>query len=54
MILRVYAMWDQSKSIIWILLLIYVPQMIVTLVVAGVYENPNTYIIGVSYNRLQT
>ena len=54
MILRVYAMWNQSKSILWILLLfIYMPQTIVTLVIAGIYDNPNTYLSGVSYDKLQ-
>ncbi|KAI9567614.1 hypothetical protein HD554DRAFT_2266792 [Boletus coccyginus] len=44
MILRVYAMWNQSKWILWILLFIYMPQVIVSLVVLGIYANPNTYL----------
>ncbi|KAG8216189.1 hypothetical protein J3R82DRAFT_8214 [Butyriboletus roseoflavus] len=43
MVLRVYAMWNQSKWILWLLLFIYVPQVIFSLIVAGVY-NTNTYI----------
>jgi hypothetical protein len=42
MILRVYAMWNRSKRIIFFLLCIYVPQIIIDLVFAGVYYNPNT------------
>ena len=37
MIVRVYAMWNRSKRILWLLLFIYVPQLIVTLVLEGVY-----------------
>jgi len=41
MILRVYAMWDQSKIILAILLLLYVPQVIVSAVWEGLYNIPN-------------
>ncbi|KAI9462730.1 hypothetical protein HD554DRAFT_2175860 [Boletus coccyginus] len=44
MILRVYAMWNQSKCILWVLVFIYVPQVILSLVVLGIYYNPNTYL----------
>jgi hypothetical protein len=41
MILRVYAMWDQSKIILGILLLFYVPQIIVSVFWEVMYNNPN-------------
>ncbi|KAF8419129.1 hypothetical protein L210DRAFT_3766728 [Boletus edulis BED1] len=44
MILRVYAMWNRSRTILSILLLIYVPQNILTVVLNGIYNNPNTYL----------
>ncbi|KAN0075457.1 hypothetical protein V8E55_011480 [Tylopilus felleus] len=44
MIMRVYAMWSQSKWILYILLLIYIPQMISILIIQGIYDNPNTYL----------
>ena len=46
MILRVYAMWNQSKRILYILLLVYVPQVIVSFTLTGIYDNPNTYLTG--------
>ena len=48
MILRVYAMWNQSKRILCILLFIYVPQIIVSFVFAAIYEDPNTHLSGMS------
>ena len=48
MILCVYAMWNQSKRILYILLFTYVPQVIVSFVFTGVYDNPNTYLSGMS------
>ena len=47
MILRVYAMWNQSKMILYILLFIYVPQIIVNLVFLAEYYN--THLTGM-YN----
>ncbi|KAN0097473.1 hypothetical protein V8E55_001919 [Tylopilus felleus] len=44
MILRVYAMWNQSKKILYFLLFIYVPQVITSFVMTGIFNNPNTYI----------
>jgi len=43
MILRVYAMWNQSKQILYFLLFIYVPQVMVSFIVTGIYYNPNTH-----------
>ncbi|KAN0080106.1 hypothetical protein V8E55_009672 [Tylopilus felleus] len=43
MILRVYAMWNQSKWILCILLLIYVPQAIVSFVFTGIFDSSKTY-----------
>ncbi|KAN0082779.1 hypothetical protein V8E55_008574 [Tylopilus felleus] len=42
MILRVYAMWRQSRWILGVLLFIYVPLVIISFVLAGIYYNPNT------------
>lgn len=39
MILRVYAMWNQSRTILYVLLFIYVPQIIFAAVLAGLNEN---------------
>ncbi|KAF8550482.1 hypothetical protein OG21DRAFT_1499748 [Imleria badia] len=41
MILRVYAMWDQSRIVLGVLLFFYVPQVIVSVVWEGIYNNPN-------------
>jgi hypothetical protein len=54
MILRVYAMWNQSKRILYILLSIYVPQVILALVSGGIYSNPNTYLSGISPAKLKS
>ncbi|KAF8126722.1 hypothetical protein EV363DRAFT_1418649 [Boletus edulis] len=43
MILRVFAMWNQSRMILYILLTIYVPQIISTVVFYGIYENPDAH-----------
>jgi len=40
MIWRVYAMWKQSKTVLCILLFIYVPQIFVTFIFDGIYEFP--------------
>lgn len=41
MILRVYAMWSQSKRILYTLLFIHVSQIIITFVWDGAYTNPD-------------
>ncbi|KAN0082464.1 hypothetical protein V8E55_008259 [Tylopilus felleus] len=43
MILRVYAMWNQSKKILYFLLFIYVPHVITSFVLTGIFDDPNTY-----------
>ena len=48
MILRVYAMWNRSRTILCVLLLIYVPSIIIIFVVVGVYMNPDKYLTGAS------
>jgi hypothetical protein len=53
MIMRVYAMWNQSKRILYSLLFICVPQVIATFVYQGIYHNPNTYLSGMSQAKLQ-
>ena len=52
MILWVYAMWNQSKRILYILLFIYVPHVIVPLVVAGIYSGYNIYLSGMSQVKM--
>jgi len=41
MILRLYAMWNQSKGILYFLLFIYVPQFVLSFVFAGIYFSPS-------------
>ncbi|KAH0831317.1 hypothetical protein J3R83DRAFT_13964, partial [Lanmaoa asiatica] len=43
-ILRVYAMWNRSKRILWVLLFIYVPQVVVSFIITGIRDNLNTYL----------
>ncbi|KAF8126691.1 hypothetical protein EV363DRAFT_1347117 [Boletus edulis] len=43
MILRVYAMWSRSRTILYILLFIWVVQVVTTAVFNGIYNNPGTY-----------
>ncbi|KAF8452838.1 hypothetical protein L210DRAFT_2059042 [Boletus edulis BED1] len=42
MILRVYAMWNRSRTILGILLFLNVTQTIVAVVSDGIYNNPNS------------
>ncbi|KAF8446340.1 hypothetical protein L210DRAFT_2971433 [Boletus edulis BED1] len=44
MILRVYAMWNRSRTILSTLLFLLVTQTIVTVVLNGIYNNPNTHV----------
>jgi hypothetical protein len=53
MILRVYAMWNQSRNILYILLFIYVPHTILTFVGQGVYSNLDAYLSGMSLAKLE-
>ena len=48
MILRVYAIWNQSKKILYTILFIYVPQVMISFIFTGIYDNPNTYFHGMS------
>ncbi|KAF8452878.1 hypothetical protein L210DRAFT_2061691 [Boletus edulis BED1] len=45
MILRVYAIWGRSKTILCILLFIYVLTGITAIVLVGIYDNPNIYLL---------
>ena len=47
MILRVAALWNQSRTILAILFLIYVSQVVVNIVWDSVYENPGTSLSGI-------
>jgi len=51
MILRVYAMWGQSKRILGALLFIYVPGVIIGFIFTGIYNDSNPYFL-VSIIRL--
>ncbi|KAF8452874.1 hypothetical protein L210DRAFT_2061202 [Boletus edulis BED1] len=42
MILRVYAMWNRSRTILCVLSLIYVLQVVTSIVFNGIYNNPAT------------
>ena len=46
MVLRVYAMWDRSRTVLGILLFIYMAQMIVNCVWVGITLNPNETLFG--------
>jgi hypothetical protein len=52
MILRVYAMWNRSRTILCVLLFIYIVQTISFVTYAGISFNPNTYLSGTSWARL--
>ncbi|KAF8434806.1 hypothetical protein L210DRAFT_3552406 [Boletus edulis BED1] len=43
MILRVYAMWNRSRIILWILLFIYVVQTITSVVAEVFYQDPSDH-----------
>ncbi|KAF8126726.1 hypothetical protein EV363DRAFT_561121 [Boletus edulis] len=45
MILRVYAIWGRSKTILCILLFIYVLTGITAIVLVGIYDNHNIYLL---------
>ena len=49
MILRVYAMWNRSKAILGVLLVIYVPQVLVNVVWEAVYANPGKSLSGMAW-----
>ncbi|KAF8122290.1 hypothetical protein EV363DRAFT_1360570 [Boletus edulis] len=44
MILRVYAMWNRSRTIIRVLLLVFTIQTLITVVLEGIYNNPHTHL----------
>ena len=46
-------MWNQSKRILYILLFIYLPQVIVSFVGEGLYNNPSAYLSGMSQAKVQ-
>jgi hypothetical protein len=50
MILRVYAMWNRSKRVLYILLFIYLPQVLLSFVGGGI---TNTYLSGMSQAKLE-
>ena len=54
MVLRVYAMWNQSKRILFVLLFIYVPQVIVSFLLVGIYYNSNTHLSGMSWPKFMS
>ena len=52
MTLRVYAMWRRSRTILIILLLIYIPGVAMTFVTLGIYFTSNTHFSGMSFIQL--
>ena len=50
MILRVFAMWNRSKIILGILLLVYIPLGIFDFVFSGFFTNTDTYLSGMCEN----
>ena len=53
MVLRVYAMWNRSRAILGILLFVYVPQIIISVVWEGIYNNPGGNLSGMFRARLE-
>ena len=51
MILRVYAIWNRSRRILGILVFIYMMQIIMSVVVYGIYANPSAYLSGMSLDK---
>ena len=47
MILRVYAMWNQSRTILCVLLFIYMAQMAILITRTGIISNPS-HLLGMS------
>ncbi|KAF8558538.1 hypothetical protein OG21DRAFT_1481244 [Imleria badia] len=47
MILRVYAMYNRSKIILGVLLLMYIPEVVMLIVSGGIYSNPNNGIVSI-------
>lgn len=46
MILRVYALWNRSRTILGVLLVVYAAQTVLSVVIAAIYINPSTYLSG--------
>jgi len=44
MILRVYAMWNRSRTILSILVFLLGTQTMVAVILTGIYDNPNTHL----------
>ena len=53
MVLRVYAMWNRSKTVLGILLCLYVTQTITAFTFAGIYNTPGPYFSGMFQAELQ-
>ena len=47
MILRVRAMYEGSRIVLGVLLLLYVPMIFLVAISTGIYNNPTTYLSGV-------
>ena len=52
MILRVYTMWNRSRTILYVLLFVYVVQIIVSVVLPAIYNSSTTYFTGTSQRKL--
>lgn len=52
MTLRVYAMWNRSNRIFYVLLFIYIPQVVVSVAIPAIYYNPNTHLSGMFRDKL--
>ena len=53
MIVYVYAMWNRSKTVLYLLLFNYIFQVILSFVFVGIYYNPNTYFSGMSLAKVK-
>ena len=52
MILRVYTMWNRSRTILYVLLFVYVVQIIVSVVLPAIYNSSPTYFTRASQRKL--
>ncbi|KAF8428922.1 hypothetical protein L210DRAFT_951277 [Boletus edulis BED1] len=45
MIFRVYAIWNRSTRILYVLLFVFAAQVVSSFILTGLYDSPNTYLL---------
>ena len=53
MLLRVYTMWNRSRTILYVLLFVYALQVIDSVVLPAIYNSSNTYFTRTSQLKLK-